>query len=310
MAAMRVMIAIALAACTLAANGAAPAAFRVVATTTDLASLAATVGGDLVSVEAIVPGAADPEAFEPRPGDLDKVRRASLLVRVGLGYDYWLDRLVRQVGNARLMRGGAGYVDASVGIPLLEIRGETVVNESGHAHGVANPHYWLDPDNAVTVTAAIADALVGQMPAERQRIVDNRDRFLRELRARREQWQATLAPFAGARLVAHHNSWPYFARRFRLDIATFIEPKAGVAPSPAHLRKVIAEARAAHARAVLVEAHEPQDAVRYVARELNVPVVTLAMSTGAVPGANDYLALLDADVAALAKALGARGSTP
>ena len=76
-----------------AALAAAPAfaAMHVVATTTDLAALVAVVGGDLVTVESIVPAGVDPEAFEPRPGDLAKVRRAALLVRVGLGYDYWLD---------------------------------------------------------------------------------------------------------------------------------------------------------------------------------------------------------------------------
>ena len=58
------------------------AAVRVVATTTDMAALAAAVGGELVTVESIVPAATDPEGFEPRPGDLDKVRHAGLLVRV------------------------------------------------------------------------------------------------------------------------------------------------------------------------------------------------------------------------------------
>src|SRR6266550_43069 len=121
----------------------ASAALRVVTTTTDLAALAAAVGGDLVSVESIVPPATDPEAFEPRPGDSEKVRRAALLVRVGLGYDYWLDALTQPIGDKRLMRGGDAYLDASAGIPLLEIRGQSVMNEGGHSHGVANPHYWL-----------------------------------------------------------------------------------------------------------------------------------------------------------------------
>src|SRR6266567_5110297 len=212
----------------------ASAALRVVTTTTDLAALAVAVGGDLVSVESIVPAATDPEAFEPRPGDIDKVRRAVLLVRVGLGYDFWLDTLVAQVGDKRLMRGGEGYVDASVGIPLLEIRGQSVVSEGGHAHGVANPHYWLDPANAIIVTAGIVEALARVAPAERDALVANRERFLAELEVRRKRWHESLAPFAGVKLIAYHNSWPYFARCFPLDIVDFVEPKPGVAPSPAH----------------------------------------------------------------------------
>ena len=282
------------------------AAVNVVATTTDLAALVREVGGNLVTVESIVPAGVDPESFEPRPGDLGKLKRADLLVRVGLGYDYWLDALVRQIGDKRLMGGGEANLDASAGIPLLEIRGQSVMNEGGHAHGVANPHYWLDPDNAITVTASIADALVRIAPAQREQILANRAGFLSRLETARARWSETLAPFAGTKLIAYHNSWPYFARRFRLDVIAFIEPKAGVAPSPAHLAQVISAGSKANVRAIVHEPYEPDDASRLVARRLSVPMVRLAISVGSIEGTNDYLALFDYNVATLAKALAAR----
>lgn len=281
----------------------ASAALRVVATTTDLASLAAAVGGDLVVVESIVAGGADSEAFEPRLGDVERIRRAGLVVRVGLGYDYWLDRVLRQVGDKRLLPGGDAYVDASSGIPLLEIRGQTVVNQAGHAHGAANPHYWLDPNNAVIITASIAEALAKVLPGDRQRIIENRNRFLAELERREAQWIASLAPFAGTKVIAYHNAWPYFARRFRLDLVGTIEPKEGVAPSPAHLRALIEDGRKVGVRAVLHEPYAPDDASRFVAREIKVPVVKLGISVGGAPGASDYFSLISGDVDALAKAL-------
>jgi len=290
----------------MAAAAPASAVLRVVATTTDMAALAAAVGGDIAAVESIVPAAADPEAFEPRPGDLDRLRHAALLVRVGLGHDYWLDALTNRIGDPRLMRGGEGYLDASAGIPLLEIRGQSVMNEGGHAHGVANPHYWLDPDNAVIVTAAIAEALARLAPAQRARIIANRDRFLAELETRRVRWNELLAPYAGVKLLAYHNSWPYFARRFRLDIVDFIEPKPGVAPSPAHLARLIAAGRKTQVRAILHEPYEPEDASRLVAQKLGVPLVLLATSVDSVPGTKSYVALFDHNVAALAQALGAQ----
>jgi ABC-type Zn uptake system ZnuABC Zn-binding protein ZnuA len=229
------------------------------------------------------------------------------LVRVGLGYDYWLDTIVNQTGEKRLMRGGEAYLDASTGIPLLEIQGQSVVNEGGHAHGVANPHYWLDPENAVTVTAGIAEALIRIAPGQREKILANRERFLSRLEESRARWSRTLAPFAGTRFIAYHNSWPYFARRFRLDIIAFIEPKPGVAPSPAHLAQLISAGRTAQVRAILHEPYEPEDASRFVGQKLGVPVVRLAISVGSLAGTEDYLALFDYNVATLARALGARG---
>ena len=282
----------------------AQAGLRVVAATTDLAAIATAVGGDLVTVETIVPAAADPEAFEPRPGDLEKIRNARLLVRVGLGYDYWLDKLVRQIGDQRLMRGGEAYVDASVGIPLLEVSGQSVVNEGGHAHGVANPHYWLDPENAKIVSLSVADGLARALPDERARIAANQQRFLADLDHAIVRWTARLAPVAGAKLIAYHNSWPYFARRFRLDVTDFIEPKPGVAPSPAQLARLIASGKKTGARAIIHEPYEPEDASRFVAQRLGVPFVLLATSVGSVPEAKDYFALFDHNVATLARALG------
>lgn len=292
------------------------AGIRVVASTADLAALASAMtaesgpgepAGDLAaSIEAIVPAGIDAEAYEPRPGDIDTLRRADVVVRVGLGYDYWLDPLLARAGNPRLLRGGDGYVDGSAGIPLLEVRGESVVNEGGHSHGAANPHYWLDPQNAVIITGGIAEALIRARPAARDAIIAGRARFLAALAARMAAWRARAEMFAGVKVIAYHNSWPYFARRFRLDVRDFIEPKPGVAPSPAHLARLIARGREEGVRAILHEPFEPVDTARFVAARLGVPVVLLAPSVGAMPAATDYLSLFDANVDALARALDER----
>jgi ABC-type Zn uptake system ZnuABC Zn-binding protein ZnuA len=231
------------------------------------------------------------------------VRGAGVLVRVGLGYDPWLDRLLVRVGDRQLARGGARHVDASLGVALLEVQARGVVEDRGHAHGQANPHYWLDPENARIVTANIAEALVRLSPEEGQRIVANRERFLAALDARLRLWSARLAPFAGIKLVAYHNSWPYFARRFRLEIVDFVEPKPGVAPSPQHLARLIAKGRKEGVRAVLHEPYEPEESSRLVADKLGVPLVRFATSVDSMPGTADYFALIDFNVETLARAL-------
>ena len=86
------------------AHAAAAASLRVVATTSDLASLARVVAGDLAEVETIVPPAADSEAFEPRPSDLAKLKGAAVVVRVGLGYDHWLDKLLAMHADTAVNR--------------------------------------------------------------------------------------------------------------------------------------------------------------------------------------------------------------
>jgi ABC-type Zn uptake system ZnuABC Zn-binding protein ZnuA len=276
----------------------------VLASTPDLKSFVAAVGGVDVAVESLVPPGVDAEAFEPKPTDLARLRAAQLIVRVGLGYDAAFDRLIRQVGEPRFDRGGGGDVDASLGIPLLEVVGRGLEPQQGHAHGLANPHYWLDPANAETITAAIAEGIARVAPELAARAADNRLHFLALLRERLADWQRRLAPQEGAAVIAYHGSWPYFARRFRLDIVGVIEPKPGIAPSPAHLATLIAAARRAGVRAVLHEPFEPIEPSRLVASRADARLVVLAPSVGSLPGTDDYVALIEHDVAALTRALG------
>src|SRR5256886_2788036 len=164
----------------LVSSAASAQTMRLVATTSDLASLARAVVGDLAQVETIIPPAADPEAFEPRPSDLARLKGASVVIRVGLGYDHWLDKLLSMHRDAPINPGGAGYVDPSIGIPLLDVKGSSVdpATRDGHAHGLANPHYWLDPANAEIITGGIAEAGLPGPPLTAPDSIAHRRAFL------------------------------------------------------------------------------------------------------------------------------------
>jgi ABC-type Zn uptake system ZnuABC Zn-binding protein ZnuA len=100
-------------------------------------------------------------------------------------------------------------------------------------------------------------------------------------------------------MVAYHNSWPYFARRFRLDFAGFIETKPGVPPTPSHLAGMITTMRERGVRFVIREPHEPERDAAFLAARTGASVVVLGASVGALPRADDYFALFDANVEAL-----------
>ena len=294
-----------IAACvTLASPGLAQDRIQIVTTTTDLRSLTEAVGGDLVAAVSLVPANMDAEDYQPRPQDVLRLKNAHLLVRVGLDYDLWADRLLAQAGKPELGRGGPGYVDASFAIAVLELRGMSVGPSDGHAHGSGNPHYWLDPKNAEIVTGTILEALARIDPENTVHYEANRLAFLVRLRAKLAEWESKLAPLRAMPMVAFHNSWPYFARRFRLDFIGFIETKPGVPPSPAHLAGIVRTMQARGARIVVREPQEPERDVAFVARSAGASVVTLAASVGALADTDDYIALFDANVAALTAAAG------
>jgi ABC-type Zn uptake system ZnuABC Zn-binding protein ZnuA len=198
-------------------------------------------------------------------------------------------------------------VDLSAGIPLLEVHGRDPFARDGHAHGIANPHYWLDPANAVTVTGTIAAALARCCPPAREQILQNRERFVAQLGERMAQWRGRLAPCRGAAVLAYHDSWPYFARRFHLNVVGFVEAKEGVTPSAAHLVSLLSLARRTGVRAILQTGNEPRKLSDALAERLGIPVVSLAPGVGSIAGTGDYPGFMEHNVEALARALGSAG---
>ncbi|MFL6819439.1 MAG: metal ABC transporter substrate-binding protein [Bradyrhizobium sp.] len=277
---------------------------QVITTTTDLRSLTEMVGGDLLDVSNLVPANFDAEEYQSKPQDVLRLRNARLVVRVGLDYDLWFDRLLQAAGGRDIQRGGGGYVDASYGVAALEIRGVSLGTGDGHAHGSANPHYWLDPRNAELITANIFAALARIDPGNVKIYEANRQAFLARLDRKITEWETRLAPLKGMTIVAYHNSWPYFARRFRLDFAGFLEIKPGVPPTPSHLAGIIQTMRKRGAHIVVRESHEPDRDVAFVAQRTGASVVVLAATVGGLPAARDYFSLFETNVGALIDAAG------
>jgi ABC-type Zn uptake system ZnuABC Zn-binding protein ZnuA len=293
---MALLIAIVATWLAVASGAAAQDRLSIVTTTSDLRNLAEVVGGDRVVATSLAPPNLDAEDYQPKPQDLARVKRARLAVRVGLDFDLWFDRLATQAG---LRLGAPGYVDASYAIAALEVRGASVGRGDGHAHGSGNPHYWLDPKNAEIVTGNLLEALARVDPPNAAIYETNRQAFLTRLGEKLQEWDSKAALLKSVPLVAYHNSWAYFARRFRLDFIGFVEPKPGVPPPPAHLASLIRMMRTHNAKIIVRQPHESEKHVAFLAQRTQSEVVSLAASVGALPQADDYLSLFDGNIAAL-----------
>lgn len=246
------------------------------------------VGGDDVSSSYLIPPGQDAETFQPRPHDIAKLKAAQAIVRVGLDYDLWLDRTLREIRPLAV-------IDASSDVALLDVRGGGIGPGDGHAHGRGNPHYWLDPVNAETITANLLETFARLDPPNAKRYEANRLSFLKQLDGKMARWIDSLRNVGT--LVAYHDTWPYFARRFRLRIAGIIETRPGVAPTPSHLA-ALSRLKVA---AIIREPHEPRRDADFLAARTGAKVVILASGVGAVPEARDYLSLIEYNVRTLAR---------
>ncbi len=280
------------------------AKLKVVATTPDYAALALAIGGDEIAIKTLAKPTEDPYFVDARPSHVVTLNRADLLIESGADLEIgWLPPLIQGSRNKKVLPGEPGRFLGSEGVRLLDV--PTVLDRSrGDVHAKGNPHFLMNPENAGIVARRLAERFceldADSCPTYRQNLTRFNERLEKETLA----WTERLSPYKGAQLVTYHNTWKYFAERFGLRSETFLEPKPGIPPSPPHLAKVIAEMKADGIRVILVEPFQSKKTAGVVAGHTGATVVQVCQFPGGLPETdNDYFALIDAVVNAIADAL-------
>lgn len=268
------------------------AAIDVVAATPELADIAKEIGGSKVFVYSIAKPNQDYHMIEPRPSDVSRIRRADMVVRVGLDLDMWLDSLMNAASNPRVRKGGAGYVDASVGIKRLEVPKESINGASGDIHVYGNPHYFYDPDNGKIIAHNVLEGLIRISPSNKAAFQENYEQFAREIDRRTAQWERELAPYKGKRVVTYHQSAIYFIRRFGLRGFGTLEVKPGIPPSASHVSGLIKRMKDEHVTAMAIESIYPKRFPDLIKRETGADYVVVPYSVGSL-GTKSYIDMID-----------------
>jgi zinc/manganese transport system substrate-binding protein len=269
---------------TLLGPAAALAKMRVAASTNDLASIAATVGGDQVEVFAIARPNTDVHRVEVLPSYMVKVSRARLYLKVGLGLDQWADGIIDGSRNDHVV-----VVDCSQGVPVLEKPTGTVNASMGDVHPNGNPHYWLDPRNGGIVARNVAEAFAHADPAHAEQFRERAEAFDKECDEAFGKNKQIAASLASKTIITYHRSWSYLANAFGLEVAGTVEPVPGIPPTAKHLASLLGIVKARHVPVLLQEPYFSADASKFLAREGGLRVVVASASCDTpTPGA--YLA--------------------
>jgi zinc/manganese transport system substrate-binding protein len=279
------------------------AKIKVVTTTTDLKSITELIGGEKVSVLSIATGYQNPHFVDPKPSYIISLSSADMFVTVGLDLETgWSPQLLTSSRNSKIQKGAAGYVDASTGVTLYQV--PTSANRGeGDIHIYGNPHYWLDPLNGKVIARNIANGLERIDPSNKDLYEKNLYQFFSEINNKMKQWQEKMKPFKGSKIIAYHNEWVYFEKRFGLEIVDFMEPKPGIPPSPSQLVKVIKEVSANKIKVIISSPYFTTSSSDVVAKQTGVKELVLATSVGAFSNVKNYFDLFDYDVDHLIEAL-------
>jgi zinc/manganese transport system substrate-binding protein len=277
---------------------------QVVSTLQDFASIAEAVGGDRVETFALAKGYQDPHFVDAKPSFILKLSRADLLIVAGLELEIgYLPPLLDQSRNDKIHASGPGYLDASIGCEILQRPTTQVTRAMGDVHPYGNPHYWTDPDNGRVIARAIAAKLSDLDPAGKAAYDKNLAAFEARLAAKEKEWEAKMSPYAGTKIVTFHDSWPNFAKHFKLAIAGHVEPKPGIPPTPSHTLEIINLIKAQKIPLIIVEPYFDTKTPKAIAAQTGATVLTLYPSVGGVPEAKDYFSLFDYDINAFVGAM-------
>lgn len=288
---------------TAAAATLAEAKLNVVATLPDFAALAQEVGGDKVSIITLAKPTEDPHFVDARPSFVVSLRNADVLIDGGAELEIgWLPPLLQNARNPKIENGQPGRVVASQGIRLMNVP-TNVTRAAGDVHVLGNPHFTTDPIIAKAIAQHIAQAFSTVDSANAPAYQANSKKFEATINAKLQEWGTAMLPFKGQHIVAYHDSWPYFAHRFGVNIDIFLEPKPGIPPSPSHLAEVINEIKAQHIKAIIVEPFQDRKVAERVATESGAKVVDFAQFPGGLPGTDRYPNLIDKLVSNLVAAL-------
>jgi len=186
---------------------------RLVATFSILADLARNVGGEAVEVTSLVGPNGDAHAYSPSPADGKRLADARLVLVNGLGFEGWIDRLVKASGTKAVV------VTASRGIKPRQM-----TDEDEHDHGKIDPHAWQSVANAKVYVANIRDALVKADPARAAAYEADAAAYLGKLDSLESEIKTMLAaiPAERRKVITTHDAFGYFGAAYRMQ---FIAPQ-------------------------------------------------------------------------------------
>ena len=267
---------------------------KVVTTLTLLEDFVRNVGGERVEVRSLLSGLESEHTYTPKPSDIVAVKEARMLIKIGLGLEVWVDSLIKNASNSKLV-----VVNTSSGIPLL--RSEEVDSHDHDGH-LGNPHIWLDPERSKVIIRHITEALSDIDPEGRNIYLTNQAGYFKKIDAMRSKVEDKLRPVKSRKIITHHPAWPYFAQRFKLQIVDNIQLQAGTEPSARHIANIINRIKKEDIRVIVSEPQLNPKVPKSISEETNAKMIILTPIPGGLPGTGTYIEMMEYNAEQLSSA--------
>ena len=267
----------------------------VVASFSILGDIVQEIGGERETVSTLVGANADAHVFQPAPQDAKRVAEAKLVVTNGLGFEGWIDRLIKASGRKPMV------VVASKGISAIK-------SKDDHGHDGLDPHAWQDVGNAKRYATTIAAALAKIDPEGSNDYAQREAAYQSKLDALDAEIKASIAaiPVERRKLITSHDAFGYFAKAYGM---TMIAPQGVSTETEASAKdvaKIIRQIKAEKIPAMFLENVTDPRLIEQISRETDIKIGGKLYSDAlsAPDGlAGSYIAMMENNIREMKKAL-------
>ena len=165
-------------------------------------------------------------------------------------------------------------IDASSGIPLL-YSGSHDTHEHQHE---PDPHIWLSPANARSMSLNIYKGLCAHYPEHRTTFAENYSTLEAEINQLEAYANEYLKNLSCRKIITFHNGFAYMADAFDLEIVHAIEEESGSEASAAELIQLTKIVTDHQLNAVFIERNGSSSAAQTIAAETGVSLFQLDMA--------------------------------
>ena len=269
----------------------------VVTTLPSLASITQYIGGDYVDVYSITRGVQDAHYLEAKPSYMVKLHKADLLIYSGLELEIgWLSLLIQGARNDEVTVGARGNLNASLALSaniILEKPPGEVDRSMGDVHPSGNPHYLLNPNNAIDVADLITEKLCELDSEHKIHYRENLNHFIKILENKIKEFEKQTEHVRGMEIVCYHIHWSYFLDWLGIKSAGYIELRPGIPPTPKHKREIIELMVEKQIEAVIISSWKEPTKAEEVAEASKAKLLILPGEVNAMDGAEDYLSWIE-----------------
>jgi zinc/manganese transport system substrate-binding protein len=278
----------------------------VVASFSILADMVKQVGGPHVEVTSLVGPNSDAHVFDPTPADAKRLASAKLVVVNGLGFEGWLNRLVKSSGYK------GPVLTASKGVKTIPMAASDHGHSHGHKHShvAPDPHAWQSLLNARQYVENIRVALSAAMPAHSADFQSRATDYLKQIDALEKSTLARIAavPMERRRVITSHDAFGYFARAYKVTFYPLQGLSTASEPSAADIVRIVNEIKKNKVTAIFAENISDPRVLERVAKDTGAKIGgTLYADALSVPGtqADTYLKMFELNMSTIVAGISA-----